>query len=120
MDVFALCTADAAYSALFERGYMAELTDSAPIAQMVQAMYPAIQNAVCKEGEVYALPVEMHTGRGDVYKRQPMCWMSASAAWWCCAMGCMAARRSPSGKWRNAWAFRARMYPALKKPRWKN
>ena len=64
MDVFALCTADAAYSALFERGYMAELTDSAPIAQMVQAMYPAIQNAVCKEGEVYALPVEMHTGRG--------------------------------------------------------
>ena len=64
MDVFALCTADAAYSALFERGYMAELTDSAAIAQMVQAMYPAIQNAVCKEGEVYALPVEMHTGRG--------------------------------------------------------
>jgi len=58
-DIYTLYVDSAEYSAVFGRGYMAELTDSEILADFAAAVYPAIQNAIVKDGEVYALPLEM-------------------------------------------------------------
>ena len=56
VDIYILSVNTEAYAALYSRGYMAEL-DSAVIAEAVAGMYPAIQDAVTRNGEIVAVPV---------------------------------------------------------------
>ena len=64
-DIYTLYVDSAEYSAVFGRGYMAELTDSEILADFAAAVYPAIQEMIQKDGEVYGLPLEAY-GFGDL------------------------------------------------------
>lgn len=67
IDVYVVSTQDTAYNAIFNRGYMAELSGSETITGLVNAMYPAIQNMVSKDGVIYAVPVSMYCNTGVSY-----------------------------------------------------
>ncbi len=54
------------YGALYDRGYLAELTSDS-LSSLVAEMYPDIQTAVTKDGQLLALPVEMYTGNSMSY-----------------------------------------------------
>lgn len=58
-DIYTLSAASDAYQALLERGYMAELGGSGAICEAVGAMYETVQAAVSKDGEIYALPLQL-------------------------------------------------------------
>lgn len=58
-DIFVLPASDEAYGALFERGFMARLDDAA-ITSAVARMYPAVQAAIARGGDVMAVPVSAY------------------------------------------------------------
>ena len=64
-DIYTLYVDSAEYSAVFGRGYMAELTGSEILSDFAAAVYPAIQEMIQKDGEVYGLPLEAY-GFGDL------------------------------------------------------
>ena len=64
-DIYTLYVNSTEYSAVFERGFMAELTGSESFPALPKSVYPAIQEVIMKDGEVYGLPVEMY---GSVYQ----------------------------------------------------
>ena len=64
-DIYTLYVNSSEYSAVFERGFMAELTGSEILSGIAESVYPAIQEVIMKDGEVYGLPVEMY---GSVYQ----------------------------------------------------
>ena len=59
-DIYTLSVDSSEYSAAFEHGYMAELTDSEILADFAAAVYPAIQEVIQKDGELYGLPLSVH------------------------------------------------------------
>ena len=59
-DIYTLYVDSAEYSAVFGRGYMAELTDSEILADFAAAVYPAIQEVIQKDGELYGLPLSAY------------------------------------------------------------
>ena len=59
VDIYILSVNSEAYDALYHRGYMAALND-AEIAAAVQGMYPAIQDAITRDGEIVAVPVMLY------------------------------------------------------------
>ena len=59
-DIYTLYADSAEYSAVFGRGYMAELTDSEILADFAAAVYPAIQEVIQKDGELYGLPLSAY------------------------------------------------------------
>ena len=59
VDVYILSTNTEAYDALYSRGYMVELGSKA-IADAVAEMYPAIQDAIMRNGEIVAVPVMLY------------------------------------------------------------
>ena len=66
VDIYEVSVNSQAYSALFERGYMAELNDSDTLTEAVTEMYPAIREAISKDGKVYAVPT-MTNGQTMAY-----------------------------------------------------
>lgn len=67
VDIYTVQVNSGDYGALFDRGYLAELTESEKLSSLVSEMYPDIQAAVMKDGQLVALPVEMYTGNAMSY-----------------------------------------------------
>lgn len=59
VDVYMLSVNTEAFDALYERGYMAAL-DDAKIIEAVSGMYPAIQEALKRDGEIVAVPAMLY------------------------------------------------------------
>ena len=76
VDIYTLSLADNGYKAVFDRGYMAELDGSAVISELVGKMYPALQEAVVKDGVIYGVPVSMYTG-GSAISYDPVAFEKA-------------------------------------------
>ena len=72
VDVYVISTSGNDYSALFDRGYMAELTGSQVISDFVESVYPSIQAMVTKNGEVYGVPVSMWVNGTMSYNPQAL------------------------------------------------
>lgn len=60
VDIYTMNVSASEYSALFERGYMAELDGSEKLTTAVTDMYSNLQSAVTKDGHIYAVPLSMH------------------------------------------------------------
>lgn len=60
VDIYTMMVAGQDYSALLDRGYMAELDSSAVISDFVRSVYPQLQRVLMREDHVVALPVEMY------------------------------------------------------------
>lgn len=63
VDLYILSTTESAYSALLERGFMAELDGSEKLTKMVQDTYPSLLKQLTRDGKLVAVPV------------QASCWM---------------------------------------------
>ena len=61
VDIYTLEVATSQYAALYDRGFMAELGGSEALSSAVSAMYESVQNAVKKDGEIYALPLGVYS-----------------------------------------------------------
>lgn len=59
VDIFVMSSQDDAFSAMMARGFMAELGESAVLSAAVEAMYPPIRENVMKDGELYAVPMDV-------------------------------------------------------------
>ena len=60
VDIYTLPMTSSAFSALMNRGFMAELSGSETLSAEVGAMYDSIKNAVMKDGELYAVPMYLY------------------------------------------------------------
>ncbi|MBQ8954424.1 MAG: carbohydrate ABC transporter substrate-binding protein [Clostridia bacterium] len=60
VDIYCMDMSLSQYSAVFERGYMAELDASAYLTEKIDSMYPAISEAVKKNGSLYAVPLNAY------------------------------------------------------------
>lgn len=60
VDIYTMNVSSSQYSALFERGYMAELEGNEKLNQAITGMYSGLLSAVTKDGHIYALPVSMY------------------------------------------------------------
>lgn len=60
VDVYVMNVNQQAYNALFERGYMLDLSGNETIRTAVEGMYPGIQEAVTRDGEIVAVPVQTY------------------------------------------------------------
>lgn len=70
VDVYTVSVSSDDYAALFDRGYLAELTESETLTGLVSEMYPDVQAAVMKDGQLLALPIEMYTGNSMSYNSE--------------------------------------------------
>ena len=61
VDIYTLEVATSQFAALYNRGFMAELGGNEAISSAVSAMYESIQDAVIKDGEIYALPMSVYS-----------------------------------------------------------
>ncbi len=57
VDIYTLSSTDSAFSALMNRGFMAELDGNETLSGAVNAMYDYLKDYVTKDGHVYALPM---------------------------------------------------------------
>lgn len=57
IDIYVLGTTTATYDALYNRGYLMELDGSAKVAELAEAMYPALRARLSTDGHLVALPV---------------------------------------------------------------
>ena len=62
IDIYVLNTSMPSYDAVFNRGYLMPLNDSAAITELVGEMYPGIRKALTRNGKIQVLPV-----RADAY-----------------------------------------------------
>ena len=60
VDIYTLSLTDSAFTALMNRGFLSELSSSNTLSAEVGAMYDSIQNAVMKDGELYAVPMYLY------------------------------------------------------------
>ena len=60
VDIYTLSLTDSAFTALMNRGFLAELSSSDTLSAEVGAMYDSIKNAVMKDGELYAVPMYLY------------------------------------------------------------
>ncbi len=58
-DIYVTCLNWADYDALYEKGYLADLSDSEALAAFADSLYPAIQEAVEKDGALVAVPIRL-------------------------------------------------------------
>ena len=61
-DIYVRSSSDESYDAVFKRGYMAELSGSESLNQLVDSFYPTIQEQLKRDGHLVALPVEVYEG----------------------------------------------------------
>lgn len=69
VDIYTLQVSDSAFSALMNRGFMAELSGSEKLSTAVEAMYESLQNVVKKDGELYAVPMNMYTSAYGINRK---------------------------------------------------
>lgn len=60
IDVYIIGTDSSEYQAVFDRGYMMELTDSEKMREIAERMYPAVREELSINGELCALPVSCY------------------------------------------------------------
>ena len=60
VDIYGCSVSDASYTALFGRGYMADLSGSEKLTKLADGLYDTIQNAIVRDGKLCALPVYMY------------------------------------------------------------
>ncbi len=60
VDIYTIDVSRSEYSALFERGYMAELDKSERLSEAVMKTYEGIRSVVSKDGHTYALPLSVY------------------------------------------------------------
>lgn len=60
VDIYTLNVEDSAFSALMNRGFLAELGGSQVLSDGVNAMYDFLKAVVMKDGELYAVPLDMY------------------------------------------------------------
>ncbi len=58
-DIFVLPYEGTEFNALKKRGYLADLSDNAEIAEKVNRMYPYIQDALKQDGKIIAVPISL-------------------------------------------------------------
>ena len=59
-DIYCMQVSDSAFSALYNRGYLAELDASEKITAYVNSLYPNAANAVKKDGHIVAVPLYVY------------------------------------------------------------
>ena len=69
VDIYTLSLTDSAFTALMNRGFLAELSSSDTLSAEVGAMYDSIQNAVMKDGELYAVPMYLYANCLTINKK---------------------------------------------------
>ena len=60
IDIYMMSVNSEAYDALYSRGYLVEMDNEAIVSE-VKEMYPAIQDAVTRDGEIVAIPVDVYS-----------------------------------------------------------
>lgn len=60
IDVYVISADSADYQAVFDRGYMAELTENEELRAVAERMYPAMREALSIDGELCAMPVSCY------------------------------------------------------------
>ena len=69
VDIYSLSMTSGTFSALMNRGFMAELSGSETLSAEVGAMYDSVKNAVMKDGELYAVPMSMYADCLSINKK---------------------------------------------------
>ena len=69
VDIYTLSMTSSAFSALMGRGFMAELSGSETMTAGVNAMYDCLKGAVMKDGELYAVPMNMYANCMTINKK---------------------------------------------------
>ena len=59
-DIYAMDMSLSQYNAVFQRGFMAELNGSEKLTGKVDSMYPAVSEALKKDGVLYAIPLNAY------------------------------------------------------------
>ena len=59
-DIYQLTVSTAAYQALVNRGYAADLSSSEALSDLVSRMYPVFQDALTRDGKIIAFPKEVN------------------------------------------------------------
>ena len=62
VDVYVMDMAESAYNAIYDRGFMTDLSGSAYLNDAAAKMYPAMRDSIMKDGKLVAIPVST---RGD-------------------------------------------------------
>lgn len=74
VDVYCLTVDSSEYSALYERGFLAELSGSQKLTDLIAGMYESVRRVAEKDGQPVAVPVEMYTSCGSYI---PAAWQKA-------------------------------------------
>lgn len=61
IDIYILNTSSTVYDALYQRGYLMELDGSEKLSKLADGMYPDIREALCYNGRLVAIPVELNS-----------------------------------------------------------
>lgn len=69
VDIYTLSLTDSAFTALMNRGFLAELSSSDTLSAEVGAMYDSVRNAVMKDGELYAVPMYLYANCLTINKK---------------------------------------------------
>ena len=59
VDIYSLYVGSAQYDAVFNRGYMADLSQSQALTDLAKSAYPFVQEALFKDGQLVAIPTDM-------------------------------------------------------------
>lgn len=60
-DVYVLNTNNSAYDAIYNRGYMAELSGSEKLTALSDSMYPTLQENIKYKGELVGIPIDVYS-----------------------------------------------------------
>ena len=61
VDIYTMRVSSERYDALLEHKYMAPLSESESLSALVSSMYPALSELASKDGELYAVPMQMYS-----------------------------------------------------------
>lgn len=59
VDIYSLYVGSSQYDAVFNRGYMADLSQSQALTDLAKSFYPFVQDALFKDGQLVAIPTDM-------------------------------------------------------------
>ncbi len=59
VDIYVMSASTTAFNTLMSRGYIAELGGSEKLTALVNEMYPFLKDAAMRDGELYAVPLEI-------------------------------------------------------------
>ncbi|MBR2823345.1 MAG: hypothetical protein IKE24_06655 [Clostridia bacterium] len=71
IDLYTIDSSSSVYSAIYNRGFMGSLEGSEKIRNLIGQMYPFIQEACQKDGQLVAIPISMY---GDAFGYHKEAW----------------------------------------------